>query len=65
MYLASWCSGKPKVKGFTRRSVSLLRRDEWIVMENTHEPIVTQETWDVVQKLTASRTDKQKNISVS
>jgi hypothetical protein len=25
------------------------------VVENTHEPIITQETWDIVQKLTASR----------
>lgn len=36
-------------------------REEWIIIENTHEPIVDKETWDLVQKLrkTPRRADNE------
>lgn len=33
--------------------------EEWVIFENTHEPIVDKETWELAQKLkrTVHRTD--------
>lgn len=35
--------------------------DEWFVVENTHEPIVTQDLWDLVQTHVNSRRRSRKN----
>ena len=55
-HTANFRSTKPSYK--SKRQVKI-PKDEWLIFENTHEAIVTQETWDLVQKLrkTVRRTD--------
>lgn len=38
--------------------------EEWIVVENTHEPLVSREQWDTVQKQMQSRKRSMKNGEV-
>ena len=33
-----------------------VKREQWIVVENTHEPIIDRETWEKTQRLLAGRT---------
>jgi hypothetical protein len=44
---------------FKSKKFKQLPQEDWLIFENTHEPIVTQETFDLVQKLreTVRRTD--------
>ena len=39
----------------------LISEDEWFVVENTHEPIVTQDLWDLVQTHVNSRRRSRKD----
>ncbi len=47
------------------KSYILLPPEEWVIIENTHEPIVDKETWELAQKLrkTPRRTSKETGIS--
>lgn len=54
-YLGKTVFGKTKKKGFHSKKRVAAPKEEWIVVENTHEPLVTQETWDIVHKLMESR----------
>jgi len=47
--------GKTKSKGVYNKKRFKADEDEWITVAGTHEPIVTQDIWDTVQKLMASR----------
>ena len=55
VYLGKLIFGKTKSKGFYSRKRVQAPKDEWIVAENTHEPIISQELWDTVQKMMASK----------
>ncbi|MDL2273195.1 recombinase family protein [Oscillospiraceae bacterium OttesenSCG-928-G22] len=55
VYLGRTVFGKTKSKGVFNKKRIAAPREEWIVVENTHEPIVSRETWDIVQKLMESR----------
>ena len=55
VYLGKLIFGKTKSKGFYNRKRVQVPEDEWIVVENTHEPIVSQELWDTVQKMMANK----------
>ncbi|MDL2293432.1 recombinase family protein [Ruminococcaceae bacterium OttesenSCG-928-D13] len=59
-YLGKSVFGKTKSKGVFNKKRSAAPRDEWIIVENTHEAIITQETWDIVQKLMKSRRRESK-----
>ncbi len=43
------------------KKITLLPPEEWVIIENTHEPIIDKETWELVQKLrkTPRRAPKQ------
>jgi len=45
---------RTSVENFKSKKIKRKPREEWVVFENTHEPIVTQEMWDLVQKLRAT-----------
>ena len=42
------------VENFKSKKTKRKPREEWVIFKNTHEPIVTQEMWDTVQKLRAT-----------
>lgn len=41
-----------------RKKQKLIDQEDWIVVENTHEPIIDQETWEKTQSLLSKRTRK-------
>lgn len=55
IYLGTIVFGKTKSKGIYQKKRFAAPEDEWIRVENTHEPIITKELWDVVQKLMESK----------
>ena len=42
-------------KAIRSNTVNFIPRDEWEIIENCHEPIVSRELWDRVQKIVNSR----------
>lgn len=47
--------GRSKTKGFfDKRRVEAVE-EEWVVAENTHEPLITQELWDTVHQMMKAR----------
>ncbi len=55
VYLGHTVFGRTKTKGFYNKSRVKSPEGDWIVVEDMHEPIISQMTWDTVQKLMASK----------
>lgn len=51
VYLGKVVFGRTKTKGFFDKRRMTTDESEWIVVENTHEPLVTQELWDTVHQM--------------
>lgn len=64
IYLGKTVFGRTENKGFYQKKRIAKPQDEWIVVDNTHEPIITQETWDTVQKLMASKRRETKGSEI-
>lgn len=54
-YIGRVVFGRTKTKGFFDKTRIHAPEEEWIVVENTHEPIISQELWDTVHQLMKSR----------
>lgn len=50
MYLGHMVQGRWKKQSYNSKRLLKLPESQWIVVENTHEPIVTQELYDKVQE---------------
>ena len=61
IYLGQLIFGKTKSKGFYNKKRIQAPESEWIVVNDTHEPIITQELWDTVQKMMAGKRRECKN----
>ena len=55
VYLGKLIYGKQKNKSMKSKEKIKCPRDEWIVVENCHEPIISQELWDTVHKILAAK----------
>ena len=55
IYLDKLVFGKTTRKNWHSTKRVQVSEDEWIVVENTHEPIVSQELWNTVQKMMAGK----------
>ena len=51
MYIGHMCSGKRRNRSFKLKQRDVVPEDEWIVVENTHDPIIDEVTWARVQEL--------------
>lgn len=63
MYLGHMVQGKWKKLSYNSKKLVSLPKNEWIIVKNTHEPLINQETFDEVQKflLTKARYVAQRN----
>ncbi len=50
-YIGQTVFGKTKTKGFYNKTRVKAPEKEWVVVENTHEPIIGRQLWDDVHKL--------------
>ena len=60
VYLGHIAQGKTTKISFKSHLTVRNPRDEWIVVENTHEALVDQETFDLVRRRTMARTCEKK-----
>lgn len=51
MYIGNMVQGKNKKKSYKSKKCISVPKDEWIVVENTHEPIIDKDTFYSVQSL--------------
>lgn len=64
VYLGQTTFGRTKVKGRTKKKKIATDESEWIVVENTHEPLIDQDTWDLVHDIMKNRRRETKRGEV-
>ena len=66
VYIGNMVQGKRKTVSFKTKKMRQVSPDNWIVVENTHEPIVERELWDKVHSRmrTNSRVARTKEKTV-
>ncbi len=55
VYLGMLIYGKQKCKSMKSKTKVKNPREEWIIAENTHEPIISKELWDTAHKVMSSK----------
>lgn len=50
VYLGHMVSHKTQTKSFKNRKLVPVPKEDWIVVKNTHEPIIDEDTFELVQK---------------
>lgn len=55
VYLGHTVYGKQRVKIMSTSKKLKAPEEDWVITYNTHEPLVSQETWDLVQSMIKSR----------
>lgn len=55
VYLGKLVYGKQRCKSMKSKSVVKNPREDWIIVDNCHEPVISQELWDTVQKILNSK----------
>lgn len=58
VYLGHMVQGKSGTASYKSRKHTLKPKDEWIRVENTHEPLISQEVWDTCVCLDAKKVRK-------
>jgi len=61
VYLGKTVFGRTKTKGFYQKDRVHTDEEDWIVVDGTHEALVTQDTWDLVHKMMESRRRECRN----
>ncbi len=59
VYLGHTLQGKTEKPNFKSSYTYAKPKNDWIVVENTHEAIIDGETWNIVRKRAISRTQKR------
>ncbi len=60
VYLGHTAQGKTSKPSFKSKTAFRKPRDEWHIVENTHEPLVTPDMFDLVRKRSVSRRNEPK-----
>lgn len=55
VYLGQVVFGRTKTKGFFDKTRVATPEEEWVIAENTHEALVSQELWDTVHQMMNAR----------
>lgn len=55
VYLGQVVFGRTKTKGFFDKTHVATPEEEWVIAENTHEALVSQELWDTVHQMMNTR----------
>ena len=69
VYTGDLIQGKKKVENYRTHKLIKVNKDEWIITENHHEPIISKEKFDEVQgilnKNKSARNNKEKDLFYS
>lgn len=58
MYIGNLVQGVLKIKSYKVQVAQRQAKDDWIIVENTHEPIISKEDFETVQELLQRNTRK-------
>ena len=61
-HVVNFRSSKPSFKS---KRQTFHDKEDWLIFENVHEPIVTQADWDLVQQLTKTKRRKNKDGGIN
>lgn len=61
VYLGQTTFGRTKVKGKTKKKKVATDESEWIVVENTHDPIIDKATWNLAHDIMKNRRRETKS----
>ncbi len=64
VYLGQLVYGKRRNKSIKSKEKVRTPKEEWIIAENCHEPIISQELWDTVHRILSSKHRPAKNGEV-
>ncbi len=64
VYMGHMVQGKRKVSSFKTKKRLVPSQDEWIIVENTHEPIIEDYEWESVQRRLEKASNATSNHSV-
>lgn len=62
VYIGHMAQGKRQVVSFKTKRRSSIDPEDWIVVENTHEPIISRDIWDRVQKRFTTRGHHEQHV---
>jgi len=69
VYKGDLIQGKKKVENYRTHKLINVNKDEWIITENHHEPIISKEDFDKVQEIIknnkCARSNKEKDLFYS
>lgn len=54
-YIGNMVQGRTKKVSYKSKMCVRLERKDWVIVENTHEPLVSKDTFEKVQLLIQSR----------
>lgn len=60
VYIGNLCQGRSSKVSLTSKKTRYLDREDWIICEGTHEPLIDKETFELVQKRVTSRRNPPK-----
>lgn len=65
-YIGNLVSGKREVASIKTKKIRRIPQEDWVVVENTHEPIIPRDLWDKVQErlTSSSRVRKTKTETI-
>ncbi|HYF90644.1 MAG TPA: recombinase family protein [Symbiobacteriaceae bacterium] len=61
-YVGDMVQGRSRTRSVTDKAREIVPADEWLSVENTHEPIIAREDYDAVQAVMNSRVYKQRKV---
>jgi len=62
VYIGHMAQGKRQVVSFKTKRRSSVNPEDWIIVENTHEPIISSDIWGRVQKRFAARGHHEQRV---
>lgn len=65
VYLGHMAQGKTTKVSFRLKATISKSKDDWFFVENTHQPIIDKETFDLVQRYSQSRAYNKKNSFIN
>ena len=54
IYYGAMANGKRAVSSFKNKRMVIKNFDEWIIVENTHEPLISKDMWNEAQRISFS-----------
>ena len=66
IYVGDLIQGKKKVENYRSHKLITTKKDEWIIIQNNHEPIISKDKFDKVQEIIeknkCARSNEEKDL---